>query len=352
MKIMHDDKRVLYMGRYDRTADETRLYYAGSQIKLRFRGTSLSMSFLASVMWGNVSIGAVIDGKITAVPLIAENNGKEITVPIAGGLENREHDAVIYKRHSSNYYLFVRGFETDGEFLEPEPLPELKIEVYGDSVCAGEVSEAVEYVGKNDPENHNSVYDNVWHSFVMQTARALNAQIHNICQGGIALFDGTGYFHYPDTLGLESVYDKTCYFPEAGEATIWDFSRYVPDIVIIAIGQNDQHNAVTKTNDRNISDPEYRKKWKGKYIEIVRDLDRHYKTAGFILTTTVLMHDADWDNAIDEIAAELNGMGIKTYHNMFSRNGAATPGHPRIPEHNEMAQELTEFIRKNMSEIL
>lgn len=348
MKISHSDKNVLYMGRYDRTAGETKLYFAGSQIKLKFKGTSLSMTFLASVSWGSVSIGAVIDGKISAVPLYQENNGKDITAIIAEGLENTEHDAVIYKRYASNYYLFVKGFETDGEFLSPDPLPELKMEVYGDSVCAGEVSEAIDYVGKSDPENHNSVYDNAWHSFVMQTARNLNAQIHNIAQGGIALFDGTGYFHYPDTIGLESVYDKTCYFPEAGEPTKWDFSRYIPDIVIIAIGQNDQHNAVTQTNDRNISDPEYRVKWKNAYIAIVKDLNEHYKTAKFVLTTTVLMHDPDWDNAIEEIKDELNGIGIKTFHNIFSRNGAATPGHPRIPEHDEMARELTDFIRKNV----
>lgn len=345
MKISHNDSRALYMGRYDRTAEETKLYFAGSQIKLKFRGKSLSMTFCASVSWGKVSLGAVIDGKIISVPLDPENNGKTITAVIADEQDYVEHDVIIYKRYASNYYIWIKGFETDGEFLAPEPLPQLKMEVYGDSVCAGEVCEAVDYVGKSDPEDHNSVYDNVWYSFVMQTARNINAQIHNIAQGGLALFDGTGYFHYPDTIGLESIYDKTCYFPEAGEATKWDFSRYIPDIVVIAIGQNDQHNAKTQQNDRNISDPEYRAKWKNAYIGIVKDLASHYKTAKFVLTTTVLMHDADWDNAIDEIAGELNGMGIKAFHNIFSRNGAATPGHPRIPEHDEMAKELTEFIK-------
>ena len=35
---------------------------------------------------------------------------------------------------------------------DSEPLPERKIEVYGDSVSAGEVSEAVDYTGEEDPE--------------------------------------------------------------------------------------------------------------------------------------------------------------------------------------------------------
>ena len=351
MKISHSDEKALYMGRFDRTAEETRLFYAGSLVNLKFRGTFLSVTFNASVMWGSVSIGIVIDGNVGRIALSQENNGKDKTAFAAEGLSDGEHTAIIYKRYASNMVLNIKEFETDGEFLAPEPLPEMKIEVYGDSVCAGEVSEALDYVGKCDPENHNSVYDNVWHSFVMQTARNLNAQIHNICQGGIALFDGTGYFHMPDCIGLESVYDKTCYFPEGGELTQWDLSRYIPDVVIIAIGQNDKHDGINDNDDINISEPSYRAKWKNAYIKLVRELNEHYKKdkkTKFVLTTTVLMHDPDWDNAIDEIKDELCGMGISVYHNLFSRNGAATPGHPRIPEHDEMARELTEFIKKNV----
>ena len=348
MKISHSDDKALYMGRYDRTAEETRLFHAGSQVKLKFRGTSLAVTFNASVIWGSVSLGIVTDEAVSAIPLSPENNGRDITAFAAEGLDYGEHTVIIYKRYASNVTLDIKGFETDGEFLVPEPLPEMKIEVYGDSVCAGEVSEAIDYIGKCDPEDHNSVYDNVWYSFVMQTARNLNARIHNICQGGIALFDGTGYFYYPNTIGLESVYDKTCYFPEGGELTKWDFGRYTPDIVIIAIGQNDKHNSKTQKDDIDISEPSYRTKWKNAYIKIVRELNSYYKTAKFVLTTTILMHDPEWDNAIEEIKDELNGMGISAYHNLFSRNGAATPGHPRISEHEEMAQELTKFIRKNV----
>lgn len=348
MKILHDDPKALYMGRYDKSASKTSLYHAGSQVRLRFSGTSLFAVVNCTVIWGTLNLGVIVDGEMKEIPLSEYNNGAEITVVAAAGLDEGIHDVTIYKRHAANQALSFVSFETDGEFLAPEPLPELKLEVYGDSVCAGEVIEAVEYVGQCDPEDHNSRYDNVWESFVMQTARNLGGQIHNICQGGIALFDGTGYFHYPDCIGLESTFDKTCYFPEGGEITNWDFERYCPDIVIIAIGQNDKHNGKTDSDDIDIADPDYRKKWKDAYKKMVRELDGRYKnSAKFVLTTTVLMHDAEWDNAIEEIKNELNAEGIKAYHNLFSRNGAATPGHPRLPEHNEMAEELTKFIRDN-----
>ena len=343
--VMPSDKRISYSGRIDFSdVNAPVLYYAGSCASFRFKGTALNVKINAVIYWGELSLGAVIDKKQCSVKLSAENNGKDIIVTVAEDLEDAVHDVVIYKQHAANQLLALKCFEIEGEMLDAPEKPKLKMEVYGDSVCAGEVIEAADFVGKCDPENHNSRYDNVWNSFVMQTARNIGAELHNICQGGIALFDGTGYFHYPDYIGLESVYDKLCYFPEGGISQ-WDFSRYTPDIVVIAIGQNDKHNGKTESDDLNISDPEYRKLWKTAYIRLVRELDQKYSSPKFVLTTTVLMHDADWDNAIEEIKDELNGMGIKAYHNLFKRNGAATPGHPRLAEHNEMAEELTAFIK-------
>lgn len=342
--IKMSDKRISYSGRINFDDENAPVfYYAGSSASFRFKGTALTVKINAVIYWGELSLGAVVDGKQCSVKLSAENNGKDIDVVIAENLENTEHNVTIYKQHAANQLLTLKGIEIDGEMLDASEKPKLKMEVYGDSVCAGEVIEAADYVGKCDPENHNSRYDNVWNSFVMQTARNIGAEIHNICQGGIALFDGTGYFHHPDYIGLESVYDKLCYFPEGGLSQ-WDFSRYTPDIVVIAIGQNDKHNGRTDSDDINISDPDYRKVWKTAYIKMVRDLDKKYSSPKFVLTTTILMHDADWDNAIEEIKNELNEMGIKAYHNLFTRNGAATPGHPRLAEHNEMAGELTKFI--------
>lgn len=342
------DPNIAYMGRIDHSEpDAPAFFYAGSQIKFNFKGTSLKISVVNTSYWGELALGVILDGEMIKIPLSPENNGKEVLLTAAENLPDTAHEVTIYKKHAANQLLVFKGIETDGVLLEKPVLPQLKMEVYGDSVCAGEVIEAVDYVGKCDPEGHNSKYDNVWNSFVMQTARNLGAQIHNICQGGIALFDGTGYFHHPDYIGLESTFDKLCYFPEGG-ISMWDFSLYNPDIVVIAIGQNDKHNGRTDKDDIDISDPVYRKEWQTAYIRMVRTLNDKYGSPKFVLTTTILMHDSEWDNAIDEIKDELNEMGIKAYHNLFKRNGAATPGHPRLPEHNEMAEELTAFIKENV----
>ena len=96
--------------------------------------------------------------------------------------------------------------------------------------------------------------------------------------------------------------------------------------------------------DSDISDPSYREKWKSGYKGIVNSLRGHYPKAVFILLLTVLCHDSEWDKAVEEIKNELGGESRGFYHFMFKRTGKATPGHPRIPEQYEMAEELTAFI--------
>ncbi|NLZ45648.1 MAG: electron transporter RnfD, partial [Clostridiales bacterium] len=277
-----------------------------------------------------------------------EHKDEEINLKLASDLDpNENHSLILFKRQDATHYFEFLGFEIQGEakILPPPIRPSRRIEVYGDSVSAGAVCEAAQFAGKCDPENHEGIYDNSWHSYSMTVARNLGAEIHNIAQGGIALFNGSGYYHAPNHIGVESAYDKLCYFPE-GNISNWDFSKYVPQVVIFAFGQNDNHHEGFE--DFDISNPEYRQKWKARYKEVLLDIRNHYDNPVFILMTTLLCHDAEWDNAIEEIKNELIADGLvpkeKLYHHLFKRNGIATPGHPRICEQQEMAEELTAFI--------
>lgn len=341
MTIRPDDKRLSYEGRVKISPECAVMYYPASSVTMRVRAKKVSFTLNERRYWGTLSLGLIVDGELRKpFSLDKENVGKDTVYSTE--LDGGEHTVTIYKMHAGNHILTFKDFDLDGELLDPPEKPKLKLEVFGDSVCAGEVTMAVDYVGKSDPENHDSIYDNSYYSFVMMTARMLNAQIHNNSQGGIALFDGTGYFNLPETVGMETTFDKECYIKDAGY-TNWDFTRYTPDVVIIAIGQNDNHEEGKP--DRDINDPAVRTAWKTRYKEMVETLHSHYYTAKYVLTTTLLMHDKAWDECIEELKNELRAEGIPTYHNVFTRNGAATPGHPRIPEDEEMARELSGFIR-------
>lgn len=200
--------------------------------------------------------------------------------------------------------------------------------------------EAVEYTGKEDPE-HNGEYSNSWYSYAWMTARKLNAEIHDTAQGGIALLDGTGWFYEPKAVGMETMWDKLHYNPELGETRPWDFAGYVPQVVIVAIGQNDSHPRDYMKEDYSGKSAS---RWRKSYKAFLERLRRTYPDAWMICCTTLLCHDKAWDAAIGQAVGELQDKKITQYQ--FKRNGNGTPGHLRIPEAEEMAAELARYIDK------
>ncbi|MGL4331145.1 MAG: GDSL-type esterase/lipase family protein [Clostridium sp.] len=337
--IAADNKNFQYTGRIDfNNPKAPTMIYAGSNIVTRFQGNSLKIIVKNFHNSYENAIGYIIDGYIHGKVVIKENN-KELIIDIPEKLSHGEHDLILFKRADACHYFEFLGviLESGCTLLEPIERSKRRIECYGDSVSAGEVSEALDYIGKVDPEGHEGKYSNSWYSYSMITSRMLNAELHNNAQGGIALLDNTGYFRGDNYIGLESTYDKLRYNPQLGYCNKWDFARYTPHVVIFAIGQNDSHpNNYINTNI------EKRETWKSKYKEIIKDLRDKYPSALFILITTLLEHDKGWDDALNEIKEELNDKKVVRY--LFKRNGCGTKGHLRIPEAEEMAIELTAFI--------
>ncbi len=334
------DKSFSYMGRIDFENPENPLFiYAGSMVTAKFTGTSVGMMIKPMLIYPVTWIGAVVDG--VQYKLDLNRADTPVYIPIAENLEDTEHTVTIFKRTAgSHHYFRFCGLmiDSNAEVRPYEKQYAMNIEVYGDSVSAGEVVEAVYYDGHCDPE-HNNCYDNSWFSYSLSLARKLNARVHCNAQGGISLVDGAGYFNPDNYIGMESTYDKLSYVPDFG-LTSWDFSRFTPDYVIIALGQNDAH-----PDPNAIFNADYKAHWKGVYKNMVNDLISKYgdKTR-FIVTLTVLMHDPVWDETLDEIVNELDNKNVARFR--FLRNGAATPGHPRITEQEEMAGELAAFIRQ------
>ncbi len=338
MFIKASCEKLQYSGRIDNSnPEEPVLVFPCSSIIIRFYGSEISAVLKNRKLYWDNYIGVILDGKQTKIRL---EDGIKQSVCLGSDLDNTEHMLMLFKRQDSCHEITFYGFEIpdSGSVLEPLPKPSRKIEVFGDSVSAGEVSEAVEYAGKPDPE-HNGEYSNSWYSYSWITARKLNAQLHDIAQGGAALMDGTGWFCEPDYIGMESIWDKIHYNPELGNSTQWGFSCYTPHVVVVAIGQNDSH-----PEDYMKKDPKGQKAdiWKKHYKHFINRIRETYPNALIILTTTILEHDLKWDEAIDEVCKQINDP--KIVHFLYSKNGCQTPGHIRIPEAETMAEELAEFI--------
>lgn len=337
--IAPDDKALSYSGRIDfEDPMAPEFINPCSSITARFTGTGIkALVSNRHGCWDNY-LGAVIDGQ--EYKYLLENTGEKQYITLAEGLPEGEHDLLFFKRMDSCHMFRFYGFflEEGGELLPAPPKPARRIEVYGDSVSAGEVSEALDYCKKADPV-HQGQYSNSYWSYAWITARKLNAEIHDIAQGGISLLDGTGWFMAPAYRGIESTYGLMQYNKELGEDKAWDFSRYTPHVVIVAIGQNDNH-----PEDYMAEDYEGEKaiNWRNHYRDFILRLRGHYPKALIVLATTILQHHPAWDRAISQVCMQLGDERVR--HFLYTENGVGTPGHIRKPEAEKMARELSAYI--------
>lgn len=341
MWIDADSEYIQYCGRIDfDDAKAPEFVYPCSSIRIRFTGRKLSAAVSNRHIYWENSLGYIVDGRQGKVVL--PETGDRITITLLDETEAKSHDIMLFKRQDACHTFRFYGLETDDDtkLLPPEEPSCRRIEVYGDSVSAGEVSEAVAFAGKEDPE-HNGEYSNSYYSYAWICARTLHAQIHDIAQGGAALMNKTGWFREPESIGMEEIFDKIQYYPELGKVKSWDFSKYIPQVVVVAIGQNDSHPRNYMAEDYECEESVC---WRKHYKDFVGRLRERYPQATIILTTTILSHHPGWDRSIEEVCRELKMTDSRIHHFMYSRNGCGTPGHIRIPEAEEMSAELVSFI--------
>lgn len=338
MKIAPDHELLQYSGRIDFEDRRAPVFsFAGSWIKIRFKGSGISVEITNHRSYASNYLGCILDGE--QGKLLLAQDGERHSYILGKRLREREHELLLFKRMDACHFFTFHGFELeDGEILPLPEKPARRIEVFGDSVSCGEVSEALDHVGKEDPP-HDGEFSNSWFSYSWMTARLLDAELHITAQGGAALLDGTGWFHGPDYIGMESIYDKTEYNPDICPVRSWDFGSWQPHAAVIAIGQNDANPENHMAEDAS---GEKAEKWRRRYQEWIERLMELYPRAHFILTTTILNHDAAWDAAIDQVCAQINS--TRVHHFLYARNGCGTPGHIRIPEAAAMAEELSAYI--------
>lgn len=209
-RIALDDENLQYTGRIDFADPQNPVFlFTASFVRFRMTGHHLRVVLTNTHhLWEN-RLGVVINGEQFGVLLDWDTLN---VIDLSDHLRDGENDVMLFKRQDSCYKMTLHALLIDenATLLPPPARPNRRIEFYGDSVSAGEVSEVTEYAGKLDPPDHQARYNNVWFSYAWQTARLLNAEISDIAQGGIALQDGNGYFF--DT-GMLSCWDKLAYNP-------------------------------------------------------------------------------------------------------------------------------------------
>lgn len=309
----------------------------GVQIHARFCGTSVAMEMAPVSGYFMVELDDI-------APFKVESGRCEKIVEIASHLPEGEHRLTMtYCNEGECAVPIFYGLllNSSGKILDRPELPARKIEFIGDSITCGygneDYSEEKEYPFRN--------VNNAYYSYAQQTARGLDAQCMQVSRSGICLhYDrytpGVGVFH-----NMETCYPYTLFSPEL-DKHVWDYQRYVPDVVCINLGTND------------CAQPGFDKdEFAGSLVDFVHEMRCRYGNVKVVLLSGPMLHAdnlRDVKYSLDKAQMLLNGKGdTLVYRFDFTPDDGSmdygTAMHPILKRHEAMAQELIPFLKDIMS---
>lgn len=334
--ISHLNPQIKYSGRIDsKQILATDLYWSGTSIKINFEGQSVG-AILKDEKGANY-YNVIIDQDSI---LILKPDTIKTYHQLVSGLKRGKHSLEIFKRtewskgKTSFYGFSIKG---KGKILAKSPPKKRKIEFYGNSITAGYAVE--DFSEKDSPD---STFTNNYLSYAAITARHFDAEYSCICKGGIGIM--LSWFPYT----MPDIYDR---LNPADSTSKWDFSNHTPDIVVINLFQNDswlvhkperkefQSKFGTKPpNDIFIVDS---------YRQFVSSIRYHYPEADIICALGNMDATKIGSPWPDYIKQAVNTLNDKKVHTLFVpyKN---TPGHPSIKEQEMIANNLIDFIDKNI----
>ncbi|WP_199119428.1 SGNH/GDSL hydrolase family protein [Pedobacter sp. ASV28] len=322
---------IQYTGRVDYgNPMKPKFWASGAYVQFIFKGSYCAVQLNDEMLWGNVL--NYLEIKIDDQPAYRIRlTGKENHVVLAKNLPKGNHTVLICKNsEAENGYVEMVGVTCE-ELVKPMAKPKRKIEFIGDSITCGAGSDESEVKcgtkGSSWHDQHNAYF-----AYGPTTARALKAQWHLSSVSGIGLMHSC----CGKKIVMPPVFDK---INLAGDTVKWDFSRYQPDVVTICLGQND-----------GIQDSV---KFTSAYIGFVKELRGYYPQAKLILLSSPMASDelkAALIRYINAVTTSLRQSGEKNIGScFFSRKSfKGCGGHPSLAEHEQIAEELTAYLKKSM----
>ena len=328
------DTNIQYIGRMD-DSDPMHLAftYPGVQIRTGFTGTSLDMMCKIRSGYFMVEIDGGEPFKISFI-------GNTI-VNLARDLQDGTHQAIVtYVGEGYENQPEFHGFFVDkGKSLAPATnVPQRKIEYIGNSITRGYGIEA-----KSEAEHYDEKTANYYYTYAARTARNLNAQALVVARSGIGVYRSYNGPQTGDKVNMNTEYPYTLLY---NNKHLWDFSRYTPDVVCINLGTND-----TSTQG---ADPTL---LLNGFKQLYQQVRSHYAKAKIVLLCGCMMNGDQLrsaQQALDATADYAHKQGdAEVYRFDFTPHdgslGYGADWHPSMRQHEKMAGELTDYLRKLMN---
>lgn len=326
-------------GRYETTEYKSwRFSFPGISIKIRIKCATLKVVMKDHAQAGRHNYFNIIIGNEAKAMFHPDYNIGSSTI-----FENeisQWRTVELFKRTESEVGVCeFFGFETDdtAEFQTIDDAA-LKIEFIGDSLTCGY---GIEAQSATDPFEDQT--ENAWLSFAGIVARQLSAQTHMIACSGKGIYRNWGESDFASDT-MSDIYYRT--FAYQYDST-WDFSRFIPNIVVINLGSND------------FSPPVYADKtlFTEAYNRLLNNIRMYYgkECTIFCVTGPVLIKTLgdNHDRFIKEIVDDRKSCGDNHIHffpltRQNGKTGYGAQWHPNIIQSEKNGLELSRFIQDRL----
>ena len=339
-----DDPNIFYLGRVDCRPSGPAFAFPAVSVRLRFQGTALDLRLSdggTGTARSTNHYDVSLDG---AAPIRLEVAAGDHTYPLARGLSGGEHTLEIVKRGESNGNTGkgrLLGFRlTEGSRLLPVRQRPLRLEFVGDSITCGYGNE----VSTTQPDlfHFTTLNSNANAAYGAVAARLLDAEYVAVAVSGRGV-----YRNWSDAPGelAPQFYDDT--LPDDATAPPWDFTRYVPHVVVVNLG----------TNDFSPPGPDH-DAFRAAYARFLEQIRGHYPDALLLAVVGPMLTDSyppgvrAWTTAQSDVAAvvdDLTAQGDRKVRFLALTPQDAPYGedyHPTLATHRQMAREIAAEIQR------
>lgn len=332
--IPASDKGFLYTGRID-FSDKNKPYltWPGTSVKANISGNKLII--MTNDDSGNNYFNVIINGQNQYPYVLRVAKGFK-RYDLSHLITSDKTEIEIFKRTEGlEGGTYFQGFEVEGNTLDSTPVrPSRKIAFFGDSITTGVGNERAD----NDIDE-GAAEKNHYLAYPAITARNLNAEFHTIAKGGIGIMVSWFDFIMPE------YYDQLT--GENNNDSVWNFSLWQPDVVVVNLGQNDswlieRKRLLPTPSENDIINA---------YADFILTLSYLYPNAKFVSVLGSMDATANnkWPAYIEQAIKIIKRKNNKIEINMtlFDFNGYKK--HPRVQQHVVNADKLTRHIKSLMN---
>ncbi len=321
--ILPSDGKIYYSGRVDFTDEEAVKYsWSGVNFSFVFKGKKLILLFDD----GYNDYEVFMDGKYYKT---IETTTFKKKYEILSSTTNEIHYFKVVKRTEVALGVF-KGLlvDNEGKLLENQYRPSRKFEFIGDSITCGYGIEAT------SPTTPNSrKYQNFTKTYAYLLSEMLDADYHVVAISGKGLVRNYGDPKDSSTDPLPFFYKRTF----QGIDDEWDFNKWQPDVVFIALGENDFSTSPVPSGEK------YYIAYKN-FIKLIRN---NYPASKIVMICTMSGRDI-YRETLKESYLKLSKELKDIYHFEFplvQANEWGCDNHPNYLAHKRFAEELVEFVK-------